>query len=302
MLSRATKINEAIDVLNSGGIVIFPTDTAFGIGCRIDSEDSVKRLFHIRKRPMTQATPVLVSSISMAKQYLQPVSKTVEELMNTCWPGGLTIVYRCITDKIPSLVRGGRDTLGVRMPDHELTLELINRVGVPILGPSANFHGEKTPFAYSDLNPDLLKLVDYVLPGECKTKIPSTVIDCSVTPPKIIRQGAVVVDAMKIPVILAINTSQRDTTKVSLTVNGKHVEKSSPSRAQASQTLLPLIDELLKEQQLTIQDVTSIMVHTGPGSFTGLRVGASVANALGWSLKIPVNGRTNTITIPTYEP
>ncbi len=182
---------QAIKILNQGGIVIFPTDTAFGIGCRIDDRDAIKRLFRIRRRPETQATPVLVSDLAMAQEYVLPLSKEVEGLTKEYWPGALTIVLPARTERVPELVRGGTQTLGVRMPNHEGALEIIRHVGVPILGPSANFHGEKTPYALTDLDRELVQLVDYVVSGECKGRQASTVVDCSVFPWKILRQGAV---------------------------------------------------------------------------------------------------------------
>lgn len=189
-----TNNKKAIEILNQGGIIIFPTDTAFGIGCRIDSEEAIKRLFTIRKRPETQATPVLVANKAMAAEYLVKIPEDVEEkLITPYWPGALTIVLPCHSEKIPELVRGGRDTLGVRMPNHPTALDIINQVGVPLLGPSANFHGEKTPFAFEDLDPELVKLVDFVVSGECVSKQASTVVDCSVIPWKILRQGAITV-------------------------------------------------------------------------------------------------------------
>lgn len=190
------QIKEAIKIVQQGGVIIFPTDTAFGIGCRMDDEAAIKRLFKIRKRPETQATPVLVSSVAMAQESLIKIPEDVsEKLIKPFWPGALTIVLPCKTEKIPALVRGKGTNLGVRMPNHETALQIIKGVGVPLLGPSANFHGEVTPFAFEELNPKLIKLVDYVVPGECSVKQASTVIDCSVEPWKILRQGAVNVSA-----------------------------------------------------------------------------------------------------------
>lgn len=186
---------KAINVLKSGGIVIFPTDTAFGIGCRMDSASSVKRLFEIRKRPEIQATPVLVSGIEMASKYLIDIPVNVKQkLIDKFWPGALTIVLKCRKEKVPSLVRGGGDSLGVRMPDQKEILSIIKMLGVPILGPSANFHGKTTPYTLEDLDPELVKLADYVLEGECKTKKPSTVIDCTQNPWYILRKGAIEVN------------------------------------------------------------------------------------------------------------
>ena len=107
------------------------------------------------------------------------------------WPGALTVVLPCKTEKVPELVRGGAATLGVRMPNHPTALEIIKQVGVPILGPSANFHGGKTPYSFADLDKELVNLVDYVVSGERTVKQASTVIDVSVKPWKVLRQGAV---------------------------------------------------------------------------------------------------------------
>lgn len=187
-------IAKAIEIVNRGGIIIFPTDTAFGIGCRIDRREVVDRLFEIRRRAHTQAMPVLVFSEAMALAYLENPPEIVRRFMKTYWPGGLTIIAQCKKNLIYSPIRGGRDSIGVRMPDHQTILTIIEGVGVPILGPSANFHGEPTPYSIDQLNPDLVKLIDYLVPGECSLKQASTVVDCSVSPYKIIRQGAVKVD------------------------------------------------------------------------------------------------------------
>jgi len=183
---------KAVEVLKRGGIVIFPTDTAFGIGCRMDNEDSVKRLFSIRNRPQSQATPVLFNSIEAMKDYLLNIPKEVrEKLMDRYWPGALTIIIPCKTDKIFNLIRGNSNNIGVRIPDDDNLISIIEKLGVGILGPSANFHGKQTPYYFDDLDPKLVKLVDYAINGSCKIKEHSTIIDCSVNPWKIIREGAV---------------------------------------------------------------------------------------------------------------
>lgn len=183
------ELQQAIKIVKEGGIVIFPTDTAFGVGCRLDNERAVERLFKIRNRPTSQATPVLVGSIKMAQKYLLAIGDGVKKLMTKYWPGALTIVYPCQVEKVPGLVRAQGQTLGVRIPRHPVPLSIINSIAVPILGPSANFHGASTPYKYEDLDQEFLKKVDYVLKGKCSLGMASTVIDCSQTPWKIIRQG-----------------------------------------------------------------------------------------------------------------
>lgn len=186
-------LDQAIEIIKQGGIVIFPTDTAFGIGCRIDNEESVKKLFKIRKRPEEKALPVLFDSKERINEYLLPFDQKAHELMRNYWPGALTVILPCDTSKVPSLVRGGGKTLGVRIPDHELALDLIKGVNIPIAGPSANFAGAETPFILLGLDKALIKLVDFVLEGKTKgERLASTVVDCSKSPWEIIRQGSVV--------------------------------------------------------------------------------------------------------------
>lgn len=189
------QIEKAIKILNQGGIVIFPTDTAFGIGCRIDDENAIERLFKIRKRPVFQATPVLFSDLEMVKKYVLEIPNDVKEkLIDKFWPGALTIVLEAKKDNVPSLVRGGKDNIGIRIPNNKIILEIIRSAGVPILGPSANFHGQNTPYEFKDLNSDLIKLVDFVVNGKCELKKPSTVIDCTKISWEILRQGALKVN------------------------------------------------------------------------------------------------------------
>lgn len=194
MDTELEQIEKASEILNQGGIVIFPTDTAFGIGCRIDKPKTIERLFELRRRSEEKATPVLVSGVSMARRYLKPLTPEVESLMSAHWPGALTVVYPCVTHKVPDPVRGGGENLGVRMPDHSTILKILDKVTVPILAPSANFSGEKTPYVYQDIDKTLMKLVDYVVVGSTHHKTASTVVDCSTTPWKILRQGAVEIE------------------------------------------------------------------------------------------------------------
>ena len=139
-----------------------------------------------------QAPPVLVDSVNMSLKYYQsPIPDNVRLLMKKFWPGALTIVYPAKKDAVTVLVLGGGTKIGIRMPKHWKILKVIKEVGEPILGPSANFHGEETPYKYADINPELLKKVDLIIPGYCKIKKASTVVDCSLEKLKIIRYGAV---------------------------------------------------------------------------------------------------------------
>jgi len=190
-----SSLQNAIEILRSGGIGIFPTDTVYGIGCRLDNQEALAKLFAIRNRPEEKAVLAVVDSMEMAQEYLLPIPEDVRgQLMEKYWPGGLTIVLPCREAKVPSLARGGGKTLGVRQTNHPILLEILKEIKVPLVAPSANFAGEATPKAFEDLDPKLVSLVDIVINGMCGGDMPSTVIDCSVSPWKILRQGGVQVD------------------------------------------------------------------------------------------------------------
>jgi len=281
-------LKDAVKALKKGKVIIFPTDTAYGIGCRVDNEEAINKLFKLRKRSADKAVPILASDIGMVKEYVENIDREVVRLMEGYWPGGLTIVLRCKVNKIPRLVRGGGKTIGFRIPKNKTAIHLIQEVGVPILAPSANFSGHKTPFLEKDLDPKLLKLVDNVIASDSKNnKLPSTVIDCSVKPWKVLRQGVVKV---------ALNTLRIDTRNnkeiiISVNAAGIIFETKALAYQNKAQSTLPLIVKTIKKAKLTPTDIEAIEVETGPGSFTGVRVGVAIANAFGFGLGVKINGK-----------
>lgn len=282
------RIENAIRVLNEGGIIIFPTDTAYGIGCRLDNDRAIEKLFKIRRRPVNKAVPILVDSIEMIRKYVGKIDSDVLELAQNHWPGGLTIVFRCNKKTVPALARGGGETVGFRIPAHEQIREFIKQVGVPILAPSANFSGGKTPFSSSDLDPELIPLVDFVLKEDNRTNtLPSTVIDCSKKPWKILRNGAVN------PIVNSLYIDTRDNHKIVVKVSsfGIVFEAHAQAATKQAQALLPLIEKVLKKAKLTPSDIQKISVEEGPGSFTGVRVGVAIANALSFATQATLNGK-----------
>jgi L-threonylcarbamoyladenylate synthase len=294
------QMGEAIKVFKNGGIVIFPTDTAIGIGCRIDNENTVKKLFKIRNRPENKPVLALVDSVEMAEKYLLPIPKRVkDELIESYWPGKLTIILQSRIDNVPNLVRGSKNTLGVRFPKNPILLELIKRVGVPIVAPSANFSGKKTPFNFEDLDQELVRQADYVLNKKISLeKNVSTVIDCTVMPWRVVREGAVKIQK----IILLIDTADNKKNMAGLRINGKEYLKIENVSSNRTQAILPMINNLLEEHSLGPKDLSEIQINTGPGSYTGLRVGLAVANALSFALKIPINRqKIGKITLPIYS-
>jgi len=179
--SLARDLKKAAEILKNGGVVIFPTDTVYGIGCLYDDNDALERIYKIKNRPKGQPFPYLVSKTSQVEK-LAIVTPLSRKLMDQHWPGGLTIV---LNSKIAS------ERIGFRMPNSSLINLLISSVGKPIIGTSANFHTQPSVATSRQLDPKLRQLVDFVVEGKSKMGIESTVIDTTVSPPKILRQGAV---------------------------------------------------------------------------------------------------------------
>lgn len=186
-----TNMQNSIEFFKNGGVVIFPTDTAYGIGCRMDREDSVKRIYDIKKRSLDNALLVLVDSIEMAQEYVEIPDSVKEKLIDRYWPGGLSIFLKTKKGRVPGIVTANTDVLAVRLPEHDEIRKIIHDVGVPIIATSVNISGEKTPYLFSEVDKNICSQVDYVLEGECTYKKESTIIDTTTMPWKIIRQGAV---------------------------------------------------------------------------------------------------------------
>lgn len=174
-------IEKAQEVLKRGGIVIFPTDTVYGIGAIWTNSTAIERLHKIKGTPQHQSYPVLISNVGQAEQ-AAIVTPLAKNLISKYWPGALTIVLK---------EKDGVNKIGFRMPGSDTLRELIKGAGAPVIGTSANFHGEKTPKSFEEIDPSLLKMVDYCLEGECSGKTESTVVDASTEEIKILREGAV---------------------------------------------------------------------------------------------------------------
>ncbi|MGE5494091.1 MAG: L-threonylcarbamoyladenylate synthase [Burkholderiales bacterium] len=187
-------ILKATEVIKSGGLVAFPTETVYGLGANALDEDAVKRIFELKGRPQDNPLIVHVDSTIAARQIAQFNDKA-EKLAAEYWPGPLTMVLPGIG--IPRAVSAGLDTVGVRMPDSDAALSLISASGVPIAAPSANKSGSPSPTSAehvrSDFGDDLL-ILDA---GECSIGVESTVVDMTKEVPVILRPGAVTLDMIK---------------------------------------------------------------------------------------------------------
>ena len=183
-------INQVIAILKSGGVVAFPTDTVYGVGVDPFQPEAVRKLYTIKGRPIDKPIPILVGSVADVERIAQNLPSTFSQLAEQFWPGGLTLIVEA--KSLPPEVTAGGDTVGVRMPDHPLALALLQRFGGAIATTSANKSDEPPATSAEEVRSELGELVDTILDGgQTATKIASTVLDLSVSPPQIRRQGGI---------------------------------------------------------------------------------------------------------------
>ena len=186
------QVNEAIGVLKSGGVIVFPTDTVWGVGALVSHDGGLHRLYDIKRREANKPTAILVPSYSVAQKY-GIFSDRAHELAEKFWPGRLTLVVHARGRKVPHVVRGGSNTVGLRSPRHNLVLGLLRELGEGLVTASANFSGHPAPQTRSEIEPDFLGEVDYVLKGEAGGRSASTVVDVSGENLVLLREGPVIV-------------------------------------------------------------------------------------------------------------
>ncbi len=191
--STREQINAAASVLARGGLVAFPTETVYGLGADAMNEAAVARVFAIKGRPSRNPLIVHVSSISMAQRCVLPGAwdARAERLAKAFWPGPLTIVLPKASS-ILSIVTGGGDSVALRMPAHPVALALIDALGSPIVGPSANVSGHVSPTTAAHVTADFGDRVMVLDGGACRAGIESTVISLRAgQPARVLRQGVI---------------------------------------------------------------------------------------------------------------
>jgi L-threonylcarbamoyladenylate synthase len=186
----AAIIEEAAEVLRNGGLVAYPTDTVYGLAALPSDDAAVESLFAAKRRRPDQSTPLLIASPRDLMLVTHDVPQVAQNLIRDFWPGGLTIILRKSPSFHSRAITG--DTVGVRVPDHIVPRELVRLLGSPITGTSANIAGGPEPLTADGVREQLGDSVDYVIDGgRCPGGTPSTVIDCTVEPPRILRAGAI---------------------------------------------------------------------------------------------------------------
>ncbi len=176
-----------------GRIVIFPTETVYGIGTNALDEQACKRIFQIKGRIQSNPLIVLISNFEMLSNISNKISQVENRLMAEFWPGPLTIVLDKKTEcRIPDIVTAKKDNIGIRMTSGKVAKELIEKAGVPIVAPSANLSGKPTGVKIEEIRKDLGDKVDYILDyGDIENREVSTVVRVENEKINILRQGAI---------------------------------------------------------------------------------------------------------------
>lgn len=183
------ELDRAAEILNCGGLVAVPTETVYGLAANGLDESAVRRIYEVKGRPETKPISLLVSGMEMALGFTRQVPAAAHRLAACFWPGPLTMVLWA-AESVSETVRAGGKTVGVRCPDHELTLELIEKCGHPLAAPSANLSGQQSPKNAAAVAESFEGLIDCIIDGgECSLGIESTIVDLTVTPPQILREG-----------------------------------------------------------------------------------------------------------------
>jgi L-threonylcarbamoyladenylate synthase len=186
-VSSAGDVARAAELIRAGRLVAFPTETVYGLGANALDAAAVERIFAAKGRPRTSPLIVHVASIEMAREVTAQWPDSAGTLARRYWPGPLTLVLSK-SDLIPDVVTAGLTTVGVRMPAHEMALELIRAAGVPIAAPSANRFTELSPTAAGHVGGEL---ADFILDGgPARVGIESTVLSL-VGRPKLLRPGVI---------------------------------------------------------------------------------------------------------------
>jgi tRNA threonylcarbamoyl adenosine modification protein (Sua5/YciO/YrdC/YwlC family) len=186
------KIDQVVAILEKGGIVIYPTDTVYGIGCDINNQDAIERVCRLRKlNPKDAMMAIICKDISQVADFTQQMDNPTFKLLKRNLPGPFTFVLNAASN-VPKMFRNRKRTIGIRIPDHKIPLMLVEKLGRPILTTSLKSDDDILEYFTDpeDIYQDFEKLVDVVIDSGAGGNNPSTVVDCTLDKPVVIRLGA----------------------------------------------------------------------------------------------------------------
>ena len=184
-----TDIASAAECIKRGGLVAVPTETVYGLSADAFNETAVRRIYEVKGRPEEKPINLLVRSMADVEKVCVNIPEEAYKMAEAFWPGPLTMILKK-NPRVPDIVTAGLSTVGVRAPDHALTLSLIKQCGVPLATPSANFSGMASACTVKEVLDYFDGNIEFVIDGgECRIGVASTIVDLSTDKPKILRQG-----------------------------------------------------------------------------------------------------------------
>jgi len=194
----STDLDRAVDLLRRGGVVAIPTETVYGLAADARNSSAVRRIFAIKGRPVDHPLIVHLARAEQLDEWAGVVPDAARVLTGAAWPGPLTVIVPRAADVLDE-VTGGHDTVGLRVPAHPMTLELLERFGSGLAAPSANRFGSVSPTTAGHVVSDLLSSLDpsrdLILDGgACPVGVESTIVDCIPTPPQVLRAGGIPIE------------------------------------------------------------------------------------------------------------
>ena len=187
-------IEEAAQILKAGGLVAFPTETVYGLGGNGLDKEAARKIYAAKGRPSDNPLILHVSKMEEVYPLVESVPEKAKLLMESFWPGPLTLILKK-SKIVPLESTGGLDTVAIRCPDNALTLELIERAGLPVAGPSANLSGSPSPTEASHVYHDLAGRIEGILDdGAVGIGVESTILDMSTDRPTLLRPGAITLE------------------------------------------------------------------------------------------------------------
>lgn len=192
-----TNIDEAISLLNTANIVAIPTETVYGLAANGLDEKAIQKIFKAKQRPLSNPLILHFKNLKDLSKYVLKLPKSAEILAHHFWPGPLTLLLEK-SNLIPDVVNAGKSRIAVRIPNHEMTLKLLNKIDFPIAAPSANLYGRISPTKAEHVVHQLDGIIPYVLNGgKCENGIESTIVGFENNIPVIYRLGAITVEQVE---------------------------------------------------------------------------------------------------------
>ena len=184
------EIEKGVKILQKGGVIAFPTDTVYGLGADAFNSTAVERIYEIKDRPKHRQLPLLIADVERLTVLAEPIPEIAWFLARRFWPGGLTLVLSK-TDSLPVYL-APEPTIAVRLPNHPVCLAIIQHLGNPIIGTSANISGQPAALTAEEVGQQLGGKIDFIINGgKCPGGKESTVVDVTRESPIILRQGII---------------------------------------------------------------------------------------------------------------